>query len=103
MKKLPTNLCLMVIITGIFLVGCDNAPGPLEGKWVLVGPMRLTIIFRDGEVETEGITEKASYKIDGNSILVTGESGLDKGMTYRYQLINKNTAKSPLGIMRKIN
>jgi len=62
----------------------------------------MIIEFRDGECETMGVIEKVSYKKDGNSYLITGESGYDKGVTIRYDIVDANTIRSSLGVFHNV-
>jgi hypothetical protein len=49
-----------------------------------------------------GIIEKVSYKVDGNSVIVTYKNGMAKGTSMRYQLVDKNTLSNGMGLMHRI-
>src|SRR5687767_5900845 len=69
------------------MAGCSRSdPGPLSGTWRLQCPIPMTVHFRRGETETMGIIEKASYKVNGNDVIVTTESGPFKGIAVRYTM-----------------
>lgn len=77
----------------IFLSACMKAEtNLLVGTWQMDGPMAMTIHFRDGEMESLGMIEKVSYKIRGNEVIVTSESGPMKGIAARYTVTGPNTA-----------
>ena len=62
----------------------------------------MIVTFRSGETESLGMIEKVSYKVDGNSVLATSESGFAEGMTMRYTVIGPNTLKTPLGALKRV-
>ena len=96
-------LQVVTIFLFLSLTACTgNDPGALKGTWKLNGFMPMTISFRNGETEALGIIEKVSYKIKNNTILVTYENGLMKGTSMRYTVINSNTVKTQMGLLRKI-
>lgn len=66
------------------------------------GVVPMTVTFRDGETEAMGMVEKVSYKIDGNDVLVTNLDGLMKGTTFRYTVVDENTVRSQLGVLRRV-
>lgn len=97
---------LYTLILSLFLLGiaaCSNTsdPGPLAGKWQLTGQVDMTISFRPGETEANGVIEKVHYKIEGKDVLVTYLEGMAKGMTMRYTLIDDQTAITNLGTLKK--
>ncbi|MBD3611295.1 MAG: hypothetical protein HUJ13_02555 [Hydrogenovibrio crunogenus] len=61
----------------------------------------MTISFRPGETEANGVIEKVHYKIEGKDVLVTYLEGMAKGMTMRYTLIDDQTAITNLGTLKK--
>lgn len=89
MKRILT--CLSVAI----LIACGNAvdPGPLRGTWKAGGMLPHSVTFRSGEIESMGMVDRVTYKIDGNSVLVTATDGLMKGTAARYQLLDAQTIR----------
>ena len=64
--------------------------------------MPMTIQFRTGETESLGMIEKVSYEVKGNDVIVTSLDGLMKGTSFRYTMVDPNTARTELGTLRKI-
>ncbi len=62
----------------------------------------MTVTFRSGEVESLGMIEKVSYKLEGNDVLVTYLEGIAKGTTMRYTITGPSTAHSGLGSLRRV-
>lgn len=95
---------LFLLIALAFLTACTNQsdPGPLKGKWQVSGIVSMQTEFRNGETESKGIIEKVSYKVDGNKVYVTYHSGMAKGLTQTYVVVDKDTVESPLGTMKRI-
>ena len=87
----------------LILVACTaESPGPLEGTWVVTEPFPVTVAFRPGEVEAMGKIKKASYKLDGEEVLVTYEEGTFRGTSFRYTVIDANTIRSDSGTFRRV-
>ena len=87
----------------LILVACTpEGPGPLEGTWVVTEPFPVTVAFRPGEVEAMGKIKKASYKVDGDEVLVTYKDGTAKGNSFRYTVIDANTIRSESGTFRRV-
>jgi hypothetical protein len=95
-----SHMCSLAFLLMLFACS-SNVPNELSGRWICHGPIPMEIEFRDGETESMGMIEKVSYKKDDNSYLVTGESGLDKGMTIRYQIIDASTIRCTFGVFHK--
>jgi len=96
-------IALLILVTSLILSACsNNDPGPLAGTWKVEGIMPITTQFRSGETEAFGIIEKVSYKVKGNDVFVTCKDGIAKGMTMHYQMQDKNTVSTGMGIMRRV-
>ncbi len=65
--------------------------------------MPITIQFRHGETESFGMIEKVSYEIKGSDVLVTNKDGIAKGMTFRYTITGKNTARTAFGELQRLD
>ena len=91
-------VCLFFVITAC---GGGDA-GALEGTWELNGIIPMVVTFRSGETETLGVIEKVSYETKGNDVLVTYKNGPMKGTSIRYTILDKNTVKSQIGILRRV-
>ncbi|MDM4767186.1 hypothetical protein [Pelomonas sp. SE-A7] len=95
-------LQMLLLFVATVLVGCSSGdPGRLGGSWQMVGPVKMKVHFRQGEVEALGIIDKVSYESKGNDVVVTYESGLMKGTAMRYTLIGNDTVRSELGDMKR--
>lgn len=99
--KIFSNLLILIVFV-FSVTGCSSGPGALEGTWQMSGVMPMTVTFRSGETEALGMIEKVSYKTDGNDVLVTYLDGMAKGMTIRYTIISKDSARTALGTLRRI-
>ena len=98
----PT-LPLLTILSLVLLAACSKSdPGPLAGTWKSTGAMQTIFQFRPGETEALGMIEKVSYEVQGHDVLITYKDGLMKGTTFRYTLIDPNTARSPLNTLRRV-
>ena len=93
---------LLGAVTLILVACAAEGPGPLEGTWVVTDPFPVTVAFRPGEVEAMGTIKKASYKIDGDEVLVTYKEGASKGTSFRYTMIDANTIRSDSGTFRRV-
>jgi len=62
----------------------------------------MTIQFRKGESGTVGIIEKVSYKVDGNQVFVTSESGATKGAPLDTIFIPPDLISTEFDRMRRI-
>ena len=93
---------LLGAVTLILLACTAESPGPLEGTWVVTTPFPVTVAFRPGEVEAMGRIKKASYRIDGDEVLVTYKEGTSKGTSFRYTVIDANTIRSESGTFRRV-
>ena len=102
MKNIIYLLVIMILLAT--LPACsNNDPGPLAGTWQIKNPvMPMVFQFRSGESESMGIIEKVSYKVDGNSVIVTCKDGIGKGTSMRYQLVDKDTLRAGGGLMHRI-
>lgn len=65
--------------------------------------MPHTLTFRSGEMESMGMVDKVTYKVDGNSVLVTATDGLMKGTAARYQLLDAQTIRFMDTTYKKLN
>lgn len=93
---------VLLLVVASLLVACTSGdPGRLGGSWMMTGPVKMKVQFRQGEVEAMGIIDKVSYESKGNDVVVTYESGLMKGTAMRYTLVGNDTARSELGDMRR--
>ena len=79
-----------------------NHPGPIEGTWAAKKPFPVTVSFRPGEVETMGRVRKVAYARDGDDVLVTYQEGANKGVTFRYTVIDADTIRSDSGTFRRV-
>lgn len=93
---------ILLLLSILFLGGCSEGPGELEGTWKMSDLVPLTVTYRDGEEETMGIISKVSYEHIGSDVLVTYIDGMAKGTTMRITITGPNTAKSGLGKMTRI-
>ncbi|MBV1912498.1 MAG: hypothetical protein KUG55_02615 [Cycloclasticus sp.] len=50
-----------------------------------------------------GIIEKVDYEQSGDSILVHYKSGMMKGTSFRFLVVDRNTIKSQLGTFKRID
>lgn len=90
-------------IVALLMAGCGRSdPGPLEGTWRMRGIVPATVEFRRGETETLGLIEKVSYEIRGKDVIVTYESGPANGLSMRYTVTGPDTARSQLGVLRRV-
>lgn len=94
-----------VILTALLIIAsCSkNDPGPLEGTWKMSGPIPMTITFRKGEAESFGLIDEVSYKVKGNEVIVTAETGISVGSSMRYTIIQPGIAKTSLGTLRRVS
>lgn len=91
------------VLTLLLISACAGRdPGPLAGKWRLVGPLSMVVEFRSGETEAMGIIEKVSYETQGNEVVVTYESGPMKGSAVRYTVTGPNSVSSGLGRLERV-
>lgn len=99
MKRLLASLSASVFLA------CSSAsdPGPLKGTWKTGGFMPHSVTFRSGEMESLGMVDKVTYKVDGNSVLVTATDGLMKGTAARYVLIDPQTIRFMDNVYKKSN
>lgn len=98
-------LTLFMFLFISLLTACSSEhsdPGPLKGTWQITGIVDSKITFRDGETQTKDIVEKCRYQVEGKKVFVTYLSGMAKGMTQTYLVMDKNTVESSLGIMKRI-
>ncbi len=65
--------------------------------------MPHTLTFRPGEMESMGMVDKVTYKVDGKSVLVTATDGLMKGTAARYQLLDPQTIRFMDTTYKKLN
>ena len=87
----------------LVLAACNgNTPGPLEGTWSATRPFPVTVSFRPGEVETMGRVRQVAYARDGQDVLVTYLEGANKGVTFRYTVIDADTIRSESGTFRRV-
>lgn len=93
---------LVLIVGLLMLAACGKGPGPLEGTWRMAGPIPMTVTFRPDESEALGIIEKVSYERKGDEVTVTYQSGLMKGTSVRYTMVDKNTASFALGKLERV-
>jgi uncharacterized lipoprotein NlpE involved in copper resistance len=100
MKKKIAKFTLLLAVFCLF--GCGNDPGPLAGTWRMNAVVPMTVQFRSGETEAMGMIEKVSYETKGSDVLVTYKDGMAKGMAVRYTMIDRDTARSELGVLKRI-
>ncbi len=86
---------LAVLALGtVLLSACSGKdPGPLAGTWNT--DIGTTIQFRPGETEAAGIVTKVTYKISGKDVKVVHKTGITKGSSAVYTIIDADTAKTP--------
>jgi len=94
---------IAVLVLALAVAACSSGPGPLEGKWQLVGDMPMTIEFRDGESESMGLIEAVEYEARDSDVLVRYKEGLAKGTAMRFTIVDNDTIRSELGTFRRIN
>jgi hypothetical protein len=94
---------LFTLAFGLLLAGCNSSPGPLEGTWRATGGMPLTTTFRAGQMETMGVIEKVSYKVDDQSVIVTMNDGFAKGSSIRYVVVRPDTIQAMGLTYRKVS
>lgn len=100
---LPNFTRLTLLALGcLLLAACNRDPGPLAGTWKAAGIVPLTTTFRSGETESLGFIEKVSYEKQGNSVIVTVEDGMAKGMKMRYVIIDPNTIQGAGTTFRRV-
>lgn len=102
MKRYICSVAIAAAITVLAACSSGSNPGPLQGTWRMSGVVPMTVTFRDGETEAMGMIEKVSYKVDGNDVLVTNLDGLMKGTTFRYTVVDANTVRTQLGVLRRV-
>lgn len=101
MKPLTLSLALLFFV---LLFGCEAGPGYLEGSWRSSNTtIPLVITFRQGETESMGIIENVGYEQSGDAILVHYKSGMMKGTSFRFFVVDRNTIKSQLGTFKRID
>ncbi len=93
---------LVVLSAFLVLLACsENKPGPIEGTWQSSDfPMKTQ--FRSGETETMGVIEKVEYEVKGNDVIVKYVDGLAKGTAIRYTVVDKNTLKTEMGMLHRV-
>ena len=91
------------VLASVTLVACGHDdPGPLAGTWAH-DSTGLRTTFRNGEMETLGMIEKASYVVDGYTVTVTSESGPMKGVASRFTMTRDGkAARSSVDVIRKV-
>jgi len=92
----------LTIVASALAACTGGGPGPLEGTWTMEEPVPTKVVFRPGETEAMGMIEKVSYETEGNDVLVTYEDGLAKGTTMRYTVVDKNTVRTELGTLHRV-
>jgi hypothetical protein len=101
---MKSKLITFIAAIGIaILSGCGYDPGPLAGTWKMNGIVPMTIQFRRGEVETMGIIEKVSYRVEGHDVIVTYQEGLAKGTSLRYTVAGQNALRTVLGTFQRVD
>lgn len=94
---------IVVLLFTTILAACGNTdPGPLSGTWQASGIVPFRVTFRPGESEAMGMIEKVSYKQNGADVLVTTESGPMKGIVARYSVVDQNTLRTEIGVLRRV-
>ena len=102
MKQNTLKFSLIFFIS-IILTSCSSdEPGPIAGTWKLMGPIPMIVKFRKGESESMGLIEKVSYKVNGNSVIVTSESGPMKGISVKYTVDSPNTLTFATGKLQRV-
>ena len=92
----------LLALTVLLVTACGRDPGPLAGTWRATGVVPMTVTFRSGESEAMGVIEKVSYEQQGNSVIVTSEDGMAKGMKVRYVLVDANTIQAVGTTFRRV-
>jgi len=105
MNKWLKKICFIsALFTSIFLInGCAPGPGELEGTWKMDGLVPMTVIYSSNKEEAMGIISEVSYEHEGNSVLISYESGLAEGNAIRLTKIDKDTYRSEFGLLRRVN
>lgn len=62
----------------------------------------MTIQFRNGETEVNGIVKKVSYKVKGDDVIVTYEEGFAKGSAIRYTMTGDSTMRTETNSYKRI-
>lgn len=91
-----------IALAALFLAACGSPPGPLEGTWRSVDVVPIQTTFRSGQMETMGVIEKVTYKVEGKSVVVSITDGPMKGMAVRYELVDGRTVRAMGMIYRKV-
>ena len=105
LNRTVSNLCRSTLmgLMAMGLAACTSkSPGPLEGTWKMAEPFPVTVSFRDGEVEAMGAIKKVSYKRYWNDVLVTYKDGANKGVTFRYTVVDADTIRSDSGTFHRV-
>lgn len=102
MANIIRFLACVLMAFAISACSGDRSPGPLEGTWEMSGVMPMTVTFRSGETEALGMIDKVSYKTEGTDVLVTYLDGIAKGTTMRYTMTGPDSARTELGVLRRV-
>lgn len=84
-------LFVLALLTCGLLTACSGGPGTLEGTWKAQGLVPMTLTYRDGEEESNGIITKVTYKHEGDDVLVSYTSGVMVGNTIRLSKVDEDT------------
>jgi hypothetical protein len=99
MNKIAKFLSLSVVL--VLLACSKNEPGPIAGVWQADDfPMKTE--FRAGETETMGMIEKVEYEVKDSDVIVTYTNGMAKGTAMRYTVVDKNTLKTEMGLLHRV-
>ncbi|WP_460761741.1 hypothetical protein [Lysobacter fragariae] len=63
----------------------------------------MTLTFREGEARAMGRVEKVTFRRKGKDVFVTYETGMAKGHTFRYTIIDADTVSNESGRLRRIS
>ena len=67
----------------------------------MTGQKRMTMHFRPGEVEVDGVVDKVSYEQVGMDVVVTYATGALQGKSVRFTMTGPNNATSELGALSR--
>lgn len=74
---------------------------PIAGHWIAEGKMPFEINFQPGEARMLGMVNKVTYQKKGNVITVIYADGPMKGQSVSYTMVDSNTIKNPMVVLRR--
>lgn len=83
----------VLLLSALILVGCSKPqlPWALEGSWVAEDVAPSTLVIRSAEIETMGVVESVSYRVEGDAVVVRRVGGPMAGGEVTYRLLDKDT------------